>query len=253
MPAKHGSKRNRSEVETSKKETSDATSLATIAALLMPRMEAGPGGQDPNPEALRAFYAGQRTFFDPEKRLKQDGTSNLDVMMEEALYRARLLLDRAANQPSPTVEAWTKMIEGEAKNEEMISRLKKEVAVMKGSIPWQKVAKMALPKSTPEMLKIYWRAFQASEIALRHEEATDENLVFVWESEASLQQKGDPSVRVRPDALIPLTVRAKSVLSTIAKFVEFYERFGPSLRKKVQRKAGIRGRKKQAERNWPAE
>ncbi len=231
--------------------TYDPVTLASIAASLMPRMECGDVGKDADPERLRKFYGQQRSWLNSEKKLDQDGTTNLDVVMEEALYRAHLLLDRANNKPSPTAEAWREMNQREQKKAIVIEKIKKEIATRTEPIPWEELTRWSMGRSKADLRKIYWRAFQASELAARHEQEHDEYLVFVWESEANLQQRGDPSVKVVPDAEMSPSVSVRAALVCAQNFLDFVQEFAPRLRKQVERKGGEKGRKIQASQNWP--
>jgi hypothetical protein len=78
----------------------DPMHLALVASSLMPRMQLPEVWSCLEPEKLARHLAREREGYDPQIHFDdQDGTARLDVIMQEAVARARLLLHYAGGGP----------------------------------------------------------------------------------------------------------------------------------------------------------
>ena len=160
----------------------DEALTATIAASFMPRMSMDyKKGARPSPKSLRMSLDGERaghTFI----HMKPDGSTLLDILMDEAIYRARLLLARVQGEGSPTRLAYAESIRNEGPKSRMQARVAELSGLHEGVIRWQDLAAWVLPEASEAMRAACWKMTNAlyMHIQLLNQDVGD--FEVIWES-----------------------------------------------------------------------
>jgi hypothetical protein len=227
----------------------DPMHLALVASSLMPRMQLPEVWSCLEPEKLARHLAREREGYDPQIHLDDpDGTARLDVIMQEAVARARLLLHYAGGSPSPTKAAWAKMLSDGDTAEEAVARVRRDVAGNKDSeINISAFLRLVLINSNDDSRQKHWRAFQAAEQAsvIFLKEKLDVRVI--WEKEATLtdiQESKGGKVRILKDDILPKSIPVKFAGSEALKFYEFYIVHGNRITKQISRETGRTGGRK---------
>lgn len=225
----------------------DPMHLALVASSLMPRMQLPEVWSCLEPEKLARHLARERDGYDPQNHLfdEQDGTARLDVIMQEAVARARLLFHYAGGSPSPTKEAWAKMLADGDTADEAVARVRRGVAGKKDcEINISAFLRLVLINSKDESRQKHWRAFQAAAQASTIFLKENLEVRVVWENEATLadsQESKGGKVRILPEDFLPKSIPAKFAGSEALRFYEFYIAHGDRIRKGISRETGRAG------------
>lgn len=238
--------------------TIDSVTLAQVAASLMPRIEMPFGWKDMTPRALREEFeeAHDWTKCPPgsverdgfvellhSDARSHDGSTIVDVVMEEALRRARMLLCRAHGMPSFTQERWAKNIAEPWATQDRVFPVI-QAALKKATYPltWQSFTEVVLANSTDDVRRLCWRGFVAkSELGIE-----DKHKYVVWESDANLRDREDPKCKILPDSKADFQIRRRAALGFAPRLYEFYQEHGERIRQKISRSAGGTGGRKSA-------
>ena len=222
----------------------DPVTVATIAASLMPRMTIQENRKNPDLLMLRRQLDWERNPYTFTGTLKADGTSVLDMLMEEAICRARLLLGRAAGEESPARIRHAKLFGKDAAKQSMLDRVTMFAAEWTTAIPWQVFAEWVLPHVSPNMREQCWRRTSTVFLHLRQLDWESERDEIVWASEAKPKDKKNPTVLIVPDNEIPQFVDLAGVWQYAGVLYDSYQEEGPKLRQRLSREKGKQGGEK---------
>lgn len=224
--------------------------LASVAAALMPKVECPTDWASMSPAELKVVLEKQRAGFMPHLPYAgQDGTSPLDVIMEEAILRARMLIAYANG-----VDSWTRTLAKQARQGTPASRAEEQFseAIRKEKLPlhWRRFVELILPNSTEKMREAYWRAYRAKGLREQLEVEHGCKVHVVWQDGPKSRPAVAGAKRFTLDEkqLEVVFHRIAKAEVEAAQFRAFYEKEGGSLRKESQRKGSLKGNKKAEDR-----
>lgn len=169
-----------------------------------------------------------------------DGSTRLDVLVAEAVARARLIWRRAHGLPSPTQEGWEKNIAKPWKEQASARpRIREALSAAEYPMTWQQLMEIVLPEASDEMRRRCWFGYRITlEIGSKPYERA------VYESQATHADRNNPRVLIVPDATADHVVNRRGAISFAAPLYEFYQTHGTSLRQKIARARGKSGGRK---------
>ena len=221
--------------------------IATVAASIMPRMECPSGWPDMPAAFLKDILQKQRAGYNPRVPYdEQDGTSPLDVIMQEAIYRARMLISYSRGESS-----WTQTLSKQAKQgtpqTRALADFDAEMAKEKLPISWKRLVDLVLRNSTDKMRRSYWFAYQAAKWATECEREHGTKVRVVWKSQETERDREDPACIIVDDEKAAKQFHRIALAKVEAEqFYRFYQEEGATMRKSKQRQGSRVGSKKSA-------
>ena len=207
--------------------------VATLAARFLPPIELPPDWQESHPEMLKRSLGkptGTPFPHSPEYRPDPGWRLPWEVVCEEAVKRARMLLEAAAGKVRPEVASWdaaTAEASAEAKaNDAADDELRKgydKLAGQRKSLPILEVLKFCLPRAS------------SNEVRMRYfKNYLEEDRTAYNERHRTAQQGpiADQAGRIVDRQEFPRFVRG---------FMAAYEERGEAWRKELAREAGAEG------------
>jgi hypothetical protein len=197
--------------------------VASIAATLMPRIELPTGWWNWTGRKMMDEFSISEEEAETALLDREGGWGPLEVVMDEALRQARLLLQMARGVQTKEMVHWRVYRERLEKLQRFTDRIKvalDQVKTEEFPIQWNRLTALALPDSTPEMRRRYWFSYCAKQhlLDLDVREAGIKRVVF--ESFSNLKDKQDPECRLLPDShvllhLFPARVHGRLLLHKV--------------------------------------